>query len=638
MAARFPTRAVLATGGGIAAMVLLFFVFWGRASDPAELAPEPAMENATGGATGNSADVSAAPDAPAVAGRGGATAKPPVGSANAPFSAETSGAGAGSAVPGGAGAVPDFDQQMATLPPEVVPVPGIAPDPVPDAVPGFTPDAEPFAEPADPAPETAGGAAVPADPVADMAPPSFDLVRVAPDGSALVAGRAAPEARVAVLVDGELVGEATSDWSGSFVVMFTLPPVEATRVMTLTATPGGAGTTVHAEQSVIIQPAAQPLPSDAEIAALAPQHAPPPRLDAGGVSADAETGAGDVTAAGEADAASAGVASGDAGASDEASNGAKAAVTAAATGPSSAEAQAPEVIAGAQPTEDRPTEGLPAEILAASTAGAVADLPAGVLTEGGAGEAPAEAPPAAGAPEAFLADTSAPAASVADPESGPASDPVPETAPETAPAPRQVVAAAPAAPRLLLAGPQGIRVIQDSLPEAQLSIDAISYDETGEVALSGRGMGDSTLRIYLDNTAIRTAAVRDDGQWRAPLPAIESGIYTLRIDAVAPDGSVTTRLETPFKREQPEVLALAEAKTEAAAAEGRVLTAVTIQPGNTLWGIADRRYGDGFQYVKIFEANREFIRDPNLIYPGQVFTLPEDDLTPEAPEAAAEAE
>ncbi len=154
------------------------------------------------------------------------------------------------------------------------------------------------------------------------------------------------------------------------------------------------------------------------------------------------------------------------------------------------------------------------------------------------------------------------------------------------------------------------------------------------MALSGRGLGESTLRIYLDNAPVRTAVIRDNGQWRAPLPAIESGVYTLRVDAVGADGRVMTRVETPFKREAPEVLAAAEAKTEAAAAEGRVLTAVTIQPGNTLWGIADKRYGDGFLYVKIFEANREFIRDPNLIYPGQIFTLPADD----PPEQAAATE
>ena len=46
------------------------------------------------------------------------------------------------------------------------------------------------------------------------------------------------------------------------------------------------------------------------------------------------------------------------------------------------------------------------------------------------------------------------------------------------------------------------------------------------------------------------------------------------------------------------------------------------RPGNTLWGIADAKYGDGYLYVRVFEANRERIRDPHWIYPGQVFAIP----------------
>jgi nucleoid-associated protein YgaU len=52
------------------------------------------------------------------------------------------------------------------------------------------------------------------------------------------------------------------------------------------------------------------------------------------------------------------------------------------------------------------------------------------------------------------------------------------------------------------------------------------------------------------------------------------------------------------------------------------LVTVTVQPGFTLWGIAQERYGDGVLYVQVFEANRDRIRDPDLIYPGQVFTVP----------------
>ena len=47
----------------------------------------------------------------------------------------------------------------------------------------------------------------------------------------------------------------------------------------------------------------------------------------------------------------------------------------------------------------------------------------------------------------------------------------------------------------------------------------------------------------------------------------------------------------------------------------------TIQKGNTLWGLAKKYYGDGGQYTKIYEANKD--KNPNLIYPDQVITIPE---------------
>ena len=68
----------------------------------------------------------------------------------------------------------------------------------------------------------------------------------------------------------------------------------------------------------------------------------------------------------------------------------------------------------------------------------------------------------------------------------------------------------------------------------------------------------------------------------------------------------------------PEVLAAAAARASGPA------TAVTVQRGDTLWAIARDRYGEGLLYVQVFEANREFIRDPDLIYPGQIFALPDD--------------
>lgn len=55
---------------------------------------------------------------------------------------------------------------------------------------------------------------------------------------------------------------------------------------------------------------------------------------------------------------------------------------------------------------------------------------------------------------------------------------------------------------------------------------------------------------------------------------------------------------------------------------------VIIRRGDNLWTIARRAYGDGLKYTMIFDANDDQIRNPNQIYPGQVFDVPtEADVT-----------
>jgi nucleoid-associated protein YgaU len=52
---------------------------------------------------------------------------------------------------------------------------------------------------------------------------------------------------------------------------------------------------------------------------------------------------------------------------------------------------------------------------------------------------------------------------------------------------------------------------------------------------------------------------------------------------------------------------------------------VTVQPGHNLWTLARTHYGSGVRYTQIFTANRDQIRDPDLIYPGQIFSMPAPD-------------
>ncbi|WP_342071347.1 LysM peptidoglycan-binding domain-containing protein [Yoonia algicola] len=196
------------------------------------------------------------------------------------------------------------------------------------------------------------------------------------------------------------------------------------------------------------------------------------------------------------------------------------------------------------------------------------------------------------------------------------------TLPDADPAP-----AAPVAPTVLQADADGVRVVQASptlaAPEAQpnVALDAITYDPDGEVQLSGRATGDGAVQVYIDNQPVTASPVTEGGDWQIDLPNIATGVYTLRIDEVDTEGDVVSRLETPFRRE--EAADVAAVLAEETAVEGFEVAVRTVQPGATLWAIAEENLGAGIFYVEVYEANRDLIRDPDLIYPGQIFRIPE---------------
>ena len=144
----------------------------------------------------------------------------------------------------------------------------------------------------------------------------------------------------------------------------------------------------------------------------------------------------------------------------------------------------------------------------------------------------------------------------------------------------------------------------------EITLDTISYTENSNTELAGRARLGNLIRVYLNNKLESEVKVNSSGAWKTSLPGIEPGVYTLRLDEVNGKGTVEGRLELPFKREDEAIIQ--------AMGEG----SITVQPGNSLWRIARKYYGKGIQYVEIFERNSHLIKDPDLIYPGQVFSLP----------------
>ena len=147
-------------------------------------------------------------------------------------------------------------------------------------------------------------------------------------------------------------------------------------------------------------------------------------------------------------------------------------------------------------------------------------------------------------------------------------------------------------------------------PSSGLSLDTVDYDDKGKVAVGGRAPEGSRVQLYLDNKPVGGADPDETGIWRVELGEnVKPKRYRMRIDQIGPEGRVVARIESPFFPAGP--------------ISGLPRDAVVfVQPGNSLWRIARRTYGGGVQYTLIYEANRDQIRDPDLIYPGQVFVLP----------------
>ena len=445
-------------------------------------------------------------------------------------------------------------------------------------------------------PQDAGQEAAP-PPVAEAAPdaplpapPSFDIVRLEADGMMLVAGQAEPQARIGVLVDGKEETSALAGADGKFAAMVALSPSPTPRLLTLSA-PAPDGTAIASADSVVLGPVVPPPPAPppTQIAEAAPDAADAP-ADAGATLAEGTLAEG---------------------AADEAGEAVPAPLADAATEPPAA----PEALAAAATPDagaTEPAEDAPAEPVALADASAALDPP----------NAPALVGDAGGGLDGETGDglpgdgTAVSAADSPVEPPGAAVDGADGAAPEDA-RPQVILTDASGTARVLQ-GAGEVPDADDAAPE--IAIDAISSGPSGAISVSGRASGGGFARVYADNAEVATVQIAE-GAWAAPLPQGGAGQFTLRVDQIDAGGQVVARTETEVTRQtRDELEGLLVEEVRAGGAAGTVV--VTVQKGFTLWRIARENYGDGLLYVKVFEANRDQIRNPDLIYPGQVFSVP----------------
>lgn len=195
----------------------------------------------------------------------------------------------------------------------------------------------------------------------------------------------------------------------------------------------------------------------------------------------------------------------------------------------------------------------------------------------------------------------------------------------------------------------------DKIPDSLLKTVSIATveAEAGRLFVSGNAPKDAAIRLYLNDTFLAAGKASAKGAFSFTIDSgITEGNYRIRLDEVsAKDGKVLSRAEVPFavkdttapvfaeERDTGETTHAAESALDANAATSSndgsqvivpEIRTTRVEHGDSLWQISRRIYGKGTRYTIIYGANQKQIRDPDLIYPGQIFVLPGGSERPEA--------
>lgn len=184
----------------------------------------------------------------------------------------------------------------------------------------------------------------------------------------------------------------------------------------------------------------------------------------------------------------------------------------------------------------------------------------------------------------------------------------------------------------------GVQTKGDPSVRAGVAIIVVEAEDAGTLYASGTAAKDASVRLYLNDTYLDTAKVGSEGKWSLKVAkGITPGTYNVRVDDVdAATGKVLSRAEVKFDFAPKAADASAATETQSAStAESQAATSkdasavvvdsiktATVVRGDSLWRISKKIYGSGFRYTVIHRANKEQIRNPDLIYPGQVFVVP----------------
>jgi nucleoid-associated protein YgaU/uncharacterized protein YneF (UPF0154 family) len=403
--------------------------------------------------------------------------------------------------------------------------------------------------------------------------PVFDLVRVEPSGDAVIAGQGMPGSKVEILSGSDVVAAGKANDAGAWAIVLSTPLKPGAHDLSVRVT-SPSGETITSAQSVAVS---VPDGGNGDVLVVLNRPGTPSEVLQKPGLAEAEQRLAD------------------------------AGVDAAAVAAKLAE----------------PVPAADAKPAAPVSVDAKADAAATPATT-------AEPAPVAGG-ETSVAQT-APAAAVAADASATTSAPVVELAPAAATMAETASPAAAAAPVVATAPTETSPAAVPTGPV--VTIDAVEVEAGKRFYAAGSAPVGAAIRLYVDDKVVGDSKTQAHGRWlfEGDLD-LAPGKHVVRADEIAADGKVLARAEVPFDIAADLAVAPIVASGSGSAAAGTGVsgsaagqpTTVIIRQGDNLWTIAKRLYGQGIRYSTIYQANTDQIRNPDLIYPGQVFVLPKGD-------------
>ena len=152
-----------------------------------------------------------------------------------------------------------------------------------------------------------------------------------------------------------------------------------------------------------------------------------------------------------------------------------------------------------------------------------------------------------------------------------------------------------------------IEILNNDSETSSLYLDIVEFDENKSLTVTGRALPNSNIKVFLSENLKTETTSNENGDWSVKFDNLNFLGYDLQITTNIDNQLVKLKTKIFNKKIDPQIFLERQ---------------VVVQNGNSLWRIARKTLGGGIFYSEIFKNNIDKITNPNLIFPGQVFNIP----------------